>query len=88
MIKREVPPKGQRPTIGEREIDTYGINSIICPYCGYERDSIWDDTEDGMEFEEQEAQCGECEEYFLLNCTPFIDCVFTSEKREEDKDGL
>lgn len=67
----------------KKEINTYGINTIICPYCGFERESTWDDTENGIEFENQEEQCNKCGEYFLMDCSPYINCVFTTEKWKE-----
>ena len=68
----------------DKEIDTYGINTIICPHCGYERDSTWDDNEDGLDFEEHEFYCDECEETFLADCTMHVDYVFLTKKYEED----
>lgn len=65
--------------------DTLGINSVICPYCNYERDSTWDDNE-GEEFEEHEFQCSSCGEFFLANCEAVVDFIYTTKRYEEEID--
>lgn len=71
--------------LGEMDICGYvnETNQIVCPYCGVQWGTDYGDTE-GAPYTSNEDQCPKCEEYFLADCEPVTEFVFTSRKYNED----
>lgn len=60
----------QKQKLLNREIDTFSENTIICPYCGYERILYVEDKEGRPpvgEWDDEEFICKECGNHFLVN---------------------
>lgn len=61
----------------------YETDQIVCPHCGVQWASEYGDTESAP-YISNEYQCPKCEEYFLVDCEPVTNFMFTSRKSKED----
>lgn len=61
----------------------FETDQIVCPYCGVQWEADYGDTE-GAPYTRNEYQCPKCGEYFLVDCEPVTEFVFTSIKYKED----
>lgn len=69
------------------EVESFGevweIDKIVCPHCGVQWDTDYDDTENAP-FENEDWECPRCGAYFSVDCEPITSFHFTSRKYEED----
>ena len=56
---------------------------IVCPYCGFIKDTCWDEEEQGYNHQEGfEYECENCQKSFIVEA--YVAIFFSSRKNEEE----